>query len=127
VATVTKVTRKVRGKAYEYHAVRFTDPGTGKEKLRYFGTKKEADKARTDIEMRLEAGTYSGEAHKATERASSSASGKPVTFRREKNRYDQLRSPITRRHSRNGSCRGGAPRAWSIFARVRSRAGAMRC
>jgi integrase len=68
VATVTKVTRKVRGKAYEYHAVRFTDPGTGKEKLRYFGTKKEADKARTDIEMRLEAGTYSGEAHKATVR-----------------------------------------------------------
>jgi integrase len=68
VATVTKVTRKVRGKAYEYHAVRFTDPGTGKEKLRYFGTKKEADKVRTEIETRLEGGTYSGEAHKATVR-----------------------------------------------------------
>jgi integrase len=68
VATVRKVIRKVRGKEYEYHAVRFTDPGTGKEKLRYFGTKKEADKARTDIETRLEAGTYSGETHKATVR-----------------------------------------------------------
>jgi site-specific recombinase XerD len=68
VATVTKVTRKVRGKAYEYHAVRFTDPGTGKEKLRYFGTKKEADKARTEIETRIEGGTYSGDTHKATVR-----------------------------------------------------------
>ena len=68
MATVTKVTRKIRGKAYEYHAVRFTDPGTGKEKLRYFGTKKEADKARTEIETRLDGGTYNNDTHRATVR-----------------------------------------------------------
>jgi len=31
MATIIKVIRRARGKAYEYHAVRFTDPGTGKE------------------------------------------------------------------------------------------------
>lgn len=66
MATVSKVTRRIRGKVYEYHAVRFTDPGTGKEKLRYFSTKKEADRARTEIETRLDGGTYSGDAHKLT-------------------------------------------------------------
>ena len=62
------MTRKVRSKAYEYHAVRFTDPGTGKEKLRYFRSKKDADKARTEIETRLDGGTYSGDSHKLTMR-----------------------------------------------------------
>jgi hypothetical protein len=68
MATVTTVTRKVRGKVYKYHAVRFTDPGTGKEKLRYFSTKKEAGKERTEIEGRLDAGTYSGDSHRITVR-----------------------------------------------------------
>jgi hypothetical protein len=66
MATVTKVVRKARGKTYEYHAVRFTDPGTGKEKLRYFGSKKEADRARTEIDGRVTAGTYSGDSHRLT-------------------------------------------------------------
>jgi integrase len=66
MATITKVIRKARGKAYEYHAVRFSDPGTGKEKLRYFRSEKEAKRARTDIENRVTGGTYSADAHKIT-------------------------------------------------------------
>jgi len=66
MATVTTVTRKVRGKAYEYHAVRFADPGTGKEKIRYFKSEKEANRARTEIEGRVSTGTYSEDAHKVT-------------------------------------------------------------
>lgn len=66
MATVTKVTRKVRGKVYEYHAVRFTDPGTGKEKLRYFRSRKDAERARTEIDGRITTGTFNDEAHKAT-------------------------------------------------------------
>jgi integrase len=65
---VTKVTRKVRGKAYEYHAVRFSDPGTGKEKTRYFTTRKLADQARVEIEGRVVTGTYSGDSHHITVR-----------------------------------------------------------
>jgi integrase len=68
MATVTKVTRKVRGKAYEYHAVRFSDPGTGKEKTRYFASKKLAEQARIEIEGRVVTGTYSGDAHHITVR-----------------------------------------------------------
>jgi hypothetical protein len=59
MATVTKVIRKVRGKAYEYHAVRFSDPGTWKEKTRYFASKKLAEQARIEIEGRVVTGTYS--------------------------------------------------------------------
>jgi integrase len=66
MATITKVIRRSRGKAYEYHAVRFTDPGTGKEKLRYFRSQKDAAKARTEIENRVTGGTYSADAHKIT-------------------------------------------------------------
>jgi integrase len=66
MATITKVIRKSRGKAYEYHAVRFTDPGTGREKLRYFSSHKDAAKARTEIESRVAGGTYSEDAHKIT-------------------------------------------------------------
>jgi integrase len=66
MATITKVTRSARGKNYEYHAVRFTDPGTGKEKLRYFGSHKDAARARTEIENRVAGGTYSNDAHKVT-------------------------------------------------------------
>jgi hypothetical protein len=68
MATVTKVTRKVGGKAYEYHAVRFTDPGTGKEKTRYFTSKKLADQARVEIEGRVVTGTYSEDTHHITVR-----------------------------------------------------------
>jgi hypothetical protein len=68
VATVTKLTRKIRGKAYEYHAVRFTDPGTGKERIRYFRSRKEAQRARTEIEGRVATGTYAPDAHKVTVR-----------------------------------------------------------
>ena len=68
MATVTKVNRKVRGKTYEYHAVRFADPGTGKEKTRYFTSKKLADQARVEIEGRVVTGTYSGDAHHITVR-----------------------------------------------------------
>ena len=68
MATITKVIRRARGKAYEYHAVRFTDPGTGKEKLRYFRSHKDAARVRTEIENRVSAGTYSADAHKVTVR-----------------------------------------------------------
>jgi integrase len=68
MATVTKVVRRARGKAYEYYAVRFTDPGTGKEKLRYFSSKKDANRARTELEGRVTTGTYSEDAHKITVR-----------------------------------------------------------
>ena len=68
MATVTKVTRNVRGKAYEYHAVRFADPGTGKEKTRYFSSKKLAEQARVEIEGRVVTGTYSGDTHHITVR-----------------------------------------------------------
>ena len=63
MATVGKVTRKVRGKTYAYHAVRFSDPGTGKEKTRYFGTAGEAKAERTKIEAAIGGGTYSGDSH----------------------------------------------------------------
>ena len=66
MATITTVTRRSRGKAYEYHAVRFTDPGTGAEKLRYFKSSKEAKAALTEIATRITGGTYSGDAHKIT-------------------------------------------------------------
>src|ERR1700722_1224240 len=68
MATITKVTRSARGKRYEYHAVRFTDPGTGKEKLRYFRSHKDAARPRTEIENRVTGGTYSADAHKVTVR-----------------------------------------------------------
>src|SRR5262245_36109098 len=68
MATVRKVIRKARGKTYTYFAVAFPDPGTGQEKLRYFTTKKAADHARTELDTRLTAGTYSGDAHKVTVR-----------------------------------------------------------
>jgi len=68
VANITKVIRKGRGKTYEYHAVRFSDPGTGKEKLRYFRSHKDAARVRTEIENRVSAGTYSADAHKVTVR-----------------------------------------------------------
>jgi integrase len=68
MATITKVIRRARGKAYEYHAVRFTDPGTGKEKLRYFRSHKDAARVRTEIENRVSSGTYSADAHKVTVR-----------------------------------------------------------
>jgi integrase len=68
MASITKVTRRARGKTYEYHAVRFSDPGTGQERIRYFGTHKEALRARTEIEGRLSVGTYSPDAHKITVR-----------------------------------------------------------
>jgi hypothetical protein len=66
MATITKVIRRARGKVYEYHAVRFTDPGTGKEKLRYFTSHKDAARERTEIENRVTGGTYSADAHKVT-------------------------------------------------------------
>src|ERR1035438_7631995 len=66
MATITKVIRRARGKTYEYHAVRFTDPGTGKEKLRYFRSHKDAARERTEIENRVTGGTYSADAHKVT-------------------------------------------------------------
>jgi len=68
MATITKVIRRARGKAYEYHAVRFTDPGSGAEKLRYFKSHKDAARARTEIENRVTGGTYSADAHKVTVR-----------------------------------------------------------
>jgi integrase len=68
VAKITKVIRRARGKAYEYHAVRFTDPGTGAEKLRYFKSQKEAKRALTEIDTRITGGTYSDDAHKITVR-----------------------------------------------------------
>jgi integrase len=68
VATVTKVSRKVRGKTYEYHAVRFTDPGSGKERIRYFRNHREAKRAQIEIESRTASGTYAPDAHKVTVR-----------------------------------------------------------
>jgi integrase len=68
MATITKVIRRARGKTYEYHAVRFTDPGTGAEKLRYFKSQKEAKRALTEIDTRITGGTYSSDAHKVTVR-----------------------------------------------------------
>jgi integrase len=58
------VTRKIRGKTYDYYAVRFIDPGTGKERLRYCDSRKEAARIRTDIEARLEGGTYNSDTHR---------------------------------------------------------------
>jgi integrase len=89
MATVTKVTRKVHGKAYEYHAVRFADPGTGKERIRYFKTEKEAKRARTEIEGRVNAGTYSEDAHRVTVRAIAERWRKAAYSPR---RADELRS-----------------------------------
>jgi integrase len=66
MATITKVIRRARGKTYGYHAVRFVDPGSGKEKLRYFRSHKDAARARTEIENRVTGGTYSADAHKVT-------------------------------------------------------------
>lgn len=66
MATIRKVTRRARGKTYEYFAVAFSDPGTGAEKLRYFRSHKEAVRVRTDIENRVTGGTYSPDAHKVT-------------------------------------------------------------
>jgi integrase len=68
MATITKVIRRARGKAYEYHAVRFCDPGTGAEKLRYFKSSKDAKRALTEIATRITGGTYSDDAHKITVR-----------------------------------------------------------
>jgi integrase len=66
MATIRKVIRRARGKTYEYHAVCFTDPGTGAEKIRYFASHKEAARVRTEIENRVTGGTYSQDAHKVT-------------------------------------------------------------
>src|SRR5258708_39324598 len=66
MATITKVVRRARERTYEYHAVRFTDPGSGKEKIRYFGSLKAARAARTEIEGRVSAGTYSVDTHRLT-------------------------------------------------------------
>jgi len=68
MATVTTITRRARGKVYTYHAVRFTDPGTGKEQIRYFKSRKEAKRVLVEIESRVAAGTYAPEAHKITVR-----------------------------------------------------------
>lgn len=89
MATITKVIRRARGKAYEYHAVRFTDPGTGKEKLRYFRSHKDAAKARTEIENRVTGGTYSADAHKVTVREIATRWQKAAYSPR---RADELRS-----------------------------------
>jgi hypothetical protein len=59
MAIVQRVMRTVRGKAYEYYAVRFTDPGTGKGKTRYFSSRKLAEQARVELEGRVVGGTYS--------------------------------------------------------------------
>jgi integrase len=66
MATIRKVIRRARGKIYEYHAVCFTDPGTGAEKIRYFASHKDAARVRTEIENRVTGGTYSSDAHKMT-------------------------------------------------------------
>jgi integrase len=68
MATISKVTRTARGKTYEYFAVRFSDPGTGKDKLQYFRSHKDAARARTEIETRVTGGTYAADAHKVTVR-----------------------------------------------------------
>jgi integrase len=68
MATLTTVTRRARGKVYNYHAVRHTDPGTGKERIRYFRSRKEAKRAQAEIEGRVAAGTYAPDAHKVTVR-----------------------------------------------------------
>ena len=68
MATVTTVTRRARGKVYTYHGVRFTDPGTGKERIRYFPNHREAKRALIEIESRTAAGTYAPDAHRITVR-----------------------------------------------------------
>ena len=68
MAIVQRVMRTVRGKAYEYYAVRFTDPGTGKGKTRYFTSRKLAEQARVDLEGRVVGGTYSPDTHHITVR-----------------------------------------------------------
>jgi integrase len=68
MAIVQKVMRTARGKAYEYHAVRFTDPGTGKGKVRYFTSRKLAEQARVELEGRVVGGTYSPDTHHVTVR-----------------------------------------------------------
>jgi integrase len=83
------VTRRVRGKAYEYHAVRFADPGTGNEKIRYFKSEKEAKRARIEIEGRVATGTYAEDGHKVTVRTIAERWRKAAYSPR---RADELRS-----------------------------------
>ena len=68
MAIVQRVMRTVRGKAYEYYAVRFTDPGTGKGKTRYYSNRKLAEQARVELEGRVVGGTYSPDTHQITVR-----------------------------------------------------------
>ena len=92
MATIVQVTRKARGKKYTYYAVRFSDPGTGKEKIRYCSSMKEARRTRADVEGRLTAGTYSTDGHRITVRTIAERWRKAAYSPR---RADKLRSTTT--------------------------------
>ncbi|HXQ20566.1 MAG TPA: tyrosine-type recombinase/integrase [Candidatus Acidoferrales bacterium] len=64
--SISKVTRTSRGKAYPYFAVRFTDPGTGKECIKYFKTQREARAAEPSLRTKLSDGTFNREADSIT-------------------------------------------------------------
>jgi integrase len=89
MATIKEVTRKTGGKRYTYYAVRFSDPGTGKDKTRYCSSLKEARQTRAEIEGRLTAGTYSADSHRVTVRMMAERWRKAAYSPR---RADELRS-----------------------------------
>ena len=127
MATITKVTRKARGKVYEYHAVRFTDPGTGKEKLRYFRSHKDAARVRTEIENRVAGGTYSADAHKVTVREIAERWRKAAYSPR---RADALRSTTAADYETTlvvTSSRAGVRCAWSTSGPGSLRPGETSC
>lgn len=63
-----KVIRKVKGKAYQYYAVRFTDPGSGKPKIKYCASQQDANDFFGQISHKIKSGTYHPKAHRVTVR-----------------------------------------------------------
>ncbi len=66
MASTKQVTRKARGRSYAYWAVRFHDPGTGTERIRYFKQRTDAKRFEAEVTQKLDQGTFHSRAHKAT-------------------------------------------------------------
>jgi len=60
------VTRKARGRTYRYWAVRFHDPGSGRNQIRYFKAKQDAKGFEAEVGQKLRQGTFHAKAHKTT-------------------------------------------------------------
>jgi len=66
MSSIRKVERRAGGHVYHYHALRYTDPSSGKAVVRYFKTRREAIDAQLALGLAIKEGRYNARSGSVT-------------------------------------------------------------